>query len=124
MNSLIWIALGGATGATVRFGLQSWFAKLTPDYPLGTTLANISGCLLAGMALRFLSDMSDMQRHLILTGFLGALTTFSSFSIEVVTLLEKQRFAAAAWHWSAGAFVCVGCSLLGYWLMLKTFPQL
>ncbi len=96
---LIAIGGGAALGAICRWQLGLWLNALTPSVPLGTLAANLIGGYLIGVAVAafaLLTDVSPLWRLLIVTGFLGGLTTFSTFSAEVVTLLQAERFGAMA----------------------------
>lgn len=98
--SIQWLAVGGgaAIGAWVRWGLG--IALNASLLPLGTLIANLSGGLLMGMALAYFASTSaqDPTRLLVMTGFLGGLTTFSAFSAEAFNFLQKQQYAWAASH--------------------------
>lgn len=94
---LIAIGGGAALGAICRWQLGLWLNALTPSVPLGTLAATLIGGYLIGVAVAvfaLLTDLSPLWRLLIVTGFLGGLTTFSTFSAEVVTLLQAERFGA------------------------------
>jgi len=94
MLSVIAICIGACLGALARWGLGVW---LNPGalMPLGTLAANLVGGYLVGVAVAMFQAMPQLDpawRLAIITGFLGALTTFSSFSAEVVGMLGQQRF--------------------------------
>lgn len=104
MMSVFAICLGACLGALARWGLGLW---LNPGalVPLGTLIANLIGGYLVGIAVAVFQSMPHLDpvwRLAIITGFLGALTTFSSFSAEVVGMLGQQRyllgFGTAAMH--------------------------
>lgn len=104
MMSVFAICMGACIGALARWGLGLW---LNPGavIPLGTLAANLMGGYLVGVAVAVFQAMPHLDpvwRLAIITGFLGALTTFSSFSAEVVGLLGQQRyllgFGTAAMH--------------------------
>lgn len=86
----LWIGLGAAGGAILRWWL-SRFNSAHPWLPYGTLLANILGGLLMGAALVLTQKMNPTLRLLITTGFLGGLTTFSTFSAEVFLLLNAGK---------------------------------
>lgn len=97
MMSVIAICMGASVGALARWGLGLW---LSPGgmIPWGTLAANLLGGYLVGVAVavfQALPQLDPAWRLLLITGFLGALTTFSSFSAEVVALLSQQRYALA-----------------------------
>lgn len=101
MNLLGFVAVGA--GAAVGAWLRWWFGILLnpvfPTLPLGTLAANLLGGFLMGLALGFLSHFESLApevRLLVTTGFLGGLTTFSTFSAETVTLILHEQFGWAA----------------------------
>lgn len=97
MLSVIAICLGASVGALARWGLGLW---LSPGgvIPWGTLVANLVGGYLIGMCVavfQALPQLDPVWRLALVTGFLGGLTTFSSFSAEVVSMLLQQRYALA-----------------------------
>ena len=95
------IAVGGgaAAGAWLRWLLGMLLNSVFPTLPLGTLAANLIGGYLMGLAMGFMSHyetMSPEMRLLLTTGFLGGLTTFSSFSAETVTLLARNEYGWTA----------------------------
>lgn len=92
------VGLGAAVGALLRWWLGLKLNALWPDVPMGTLAANLIGAYLIGLALGVLATDSSLNpawRLFIVTGFLGGLTTFSSFSAEAVTLLQRQLWMTA-----------------------------
>jgi len=97
MWPVIAICLGASAGALARWGLSLW---LSPGgvIPWGTLAANLIGGYLVGVCVAIFQTMPQIDpiwRLALITGFLGGLTTFSSFSAEVVQLLMQQRYALA-----------------------------
>jgi fluoride exporter len=97
MISVIAICVGASVGALARWGLGLW---LSPGavIPFGTLAANLIGGYLVGICVAVFQAMPQIDpvwRLALVTGFLGALTTFSSFSAEVVGMLQQQRYAVA-----------------------------
>ena len=95
------LAVGGgaAVGAWLRWWLGHLFNPVFPTLPLGTLAANLLGGLLMGLTMGFLSHYESLPaevRLLLTTGFLGGLTTFSTFSAETVTLLVREQFGWVA----------------------------
>ena len=93
------IRVGAAGGAWIRGGLGLMFNATLKHIPLGTFLANLVGGFLIGIAVEFFShniQLSPEWKLLIITGFLGGLTTFSTFSVESVQLLQSGRLGWAA----------------------------
>ena len=97
MGSVLAICVGACVGALARWGLGLW---LNPGglLPWGTLAANLLGGYLVGVCVATFQSMPQMDpvwRLLLVTGFLGALTTFSTFSAEVIAMLQQQRYALA-----------------------------
>lgn len=111
LRSILAISLGASAGAVLRWLLGASLNALFPTIPPGTWVANMVGGYLIGVAIAFFSlnpGLAPEWRLMIITGFLGGLTTFSTFSAEVTSLLQQGRFA-----WAAAAIgVHVGGSLL------------
>ncbi len=92
------VGIGAAIGAWLRWGLGSVLNPVFPTLPLGTLAANLIGGYLVGLAVAFFADNAAIPpewRLFIITGFLGGLTTFSTFSAEAVTLLARTQYAWA-----------------------------
>ena len=98
LTSVLSIATGASLGALLRWFLSGRFNPLFPGVPLGTLAANLIGGSLVGVAVAVFADAPQMPpqvRLFVITGFLGGLTTFSTFSAEVVTHLHEGRTAWA-----------------------------
>ncbi len=112
------IGVGAVLGAWLRYGLGLWLNPLYTAIPLGTLAANLAGGYLVGLAVamfQFHASLSPEWRLFVVTGFLGALTTFSTFSAEVVHLLQGGRFllaAAAAGMHLFGSLLMTGLGIL------------
>ena len=101
MTFLGWLAVGAgaAAGAWLRWWLGLLFNPVFPTLPLGTLAANLIGGLLMGFAMALVSQYESLpaeMRLLAMTGFLGGLTTFSTFSAETVTLLVREQLGWTA----------------------------
>jgi CrcB protein len=99
--SLASIAVGATLGAWLRWGLSLWLNARLATLPLGTLAANLIGAYLIGLAVGFFNDwpqLSPEWRLLAITGFLGGLTTFSTFSAEAVALLQQRDYLAVMLH--------------------------
>ena len=98
------VGAGAAVGAWLRWWLGIVLNPVFPTLPLGTLAANLTGGYLIGVALGALSHFEALPpeiRLLVVTGFLGGLTTFSTFSAEATALLERQQIGWAAAHIAA-----------------------
>src|SRR5947209_4581607 len=98
-TGLIAVGGGAAVGAWLRWGLGIALNPMFPALPLGTLLANLIGGLLMGVAMEYAAihtSLSPEMRLLLTTGFLGGLTTFSTFSGEITVLLARRDFVFAA----------------------------
>ena len=93
------VGIGAAVGAWLRWALGSMLNPVFPTLPLGTLAANVVGGYLIGLAVAFFSENASVPaevRLLVITGFLGGLTTFSTFSAEAVTLLARAQYGWGA----------------------------
>jgi len=110
LKNLSLVFVGAGAGGVLRYLMSLLLNPLMVEIPLGTLAANVLGCGAAGALIGFLADRPALDpalRPLLLAGFLGGLTTFSSFAVEVVRMLEAQRPVVA----SAIVLVHVGASL-------------
>ena len=97
-GSIASIAAGASIGALLRWALASRFNPASPQLPLGTLTANLLGGYLVGVAVAYFAQRPDLPievRLFVITGFLGGLTTFSTFSAEVITQLQNGQPLAA-----------------------------
>ena len=95
------VGFGAALGAWLRWGLGLWLNPLHASLPIGTLVANLGGGYVIGMAVAFFSanpHLSPEWRLLLVTGILGGLTTFSTFSAEAMQLLQKGDYLWALGH--------------------------
>lgn len=111
------IALGGAAGALSRFGLMNLVASVLGNrLPWGTLLVNISGSLLIGILYVLVSEkmlLSADARALLVVGFLGAFTTFSTFSLDTMLLIQQGWLLQAVGYMLTSVMVCVLATWLG-----------
>lgn len=112
----LWVGLGAAVGAILRW----WLSRLNgihPWLPYGTLLANVLGGLLMGVALVLAQKLSPALRLFITTGFLGGLTTFSTFSAEVFTLLNTGKMLQALAITSVHILLTLLATAIGFYSM-------
>jgi CrcB protein len=117
------VALGATIGALARWRLAVWLNPLNETLPPGTLAANLIGGYLVGLILAWLAhhpELSPAWRLFLVTGLLGGLTTFSTFSAEVMALLQQGRLA---WAFAACLAHLAG-SLLATWAGMATVELL
>jgi CrcB protein len=115
--SWIAVAVGAALGAWMRWGLTIFLSQLHAHIQLGTLVANLLGGYLIGLALGFFDTapaLSPAWRLFVITGFLGGLTTFSSFSAESMVLMQRGHYGWALAHVAVHLLGSVGCCVAGY----------
>ncbi len=114
------VATGGAVGALARYLLTSGTGRLLGHgFPWGTLIVNVLGSLLMGFLIDLLArrwSAPAEARVFLVTGCLGAFTTFSTFSLDVVTLYERQELALAAAYAVGSVAAGVAALFLGLWL--------
>ena len=113
-KSILAIAVGAALGALLRWVLGTKLNSLFPTIPPGTLAANLIGAYVIGLGIAFFAAMPSLSpewRLLIITGFCGGLTTFSTFSAEITLLLQQGRLV---WALGAVAAHVVGSVLMTF----------
>lgn len=118
------ISTGAALGALLRWQLGARLNSLFPALPLGTLTANLVGGYMVGLAVGYFAQAPNIApewRLLIITGFCGGLTTFSTFSAEVVTMLQEGRltWAMATIGGHVGGSLLMTLAGLATWQLLK-----
>ena len=116
LKSVIAISLGASAGSVLRWGLGLMLNALFPPIPMGTLAANLIGGYCVGLAVSFFDFFPALPlewRRLCITGFLGGLTTFSTFSAEVTALLQQQRLFMAVGAIGLHVFGSLLMTLLG-----------
>jgi fluoride exporter len=116
LYSVVAISIGAAAGALLRWCFGLMLNSLFPTMPLGTLTSNLVGGYLIGVAVAFFgihNEIAPEWRLLVITGFLGGLTTFSTFSAEVTTLIQQGRLAWAGATISAHVIGSVAMTMLG-----------
>ena len=114
LTKILVLSLGGILGTLARYGLGGFIQNRFPNstFPWGTLVVNILGCLTIGFLWILVEDkpiLTPNMRLFSMIGFLGAFTTFSTFSLETVNLMAKCQWSAAAVNVAAS----VGCCLVG-----------
>ncbi|WP_344762708.1 fluoride efflux transporter CrcB [Actimicrobium antarcticum] len=116
---MTWLAvgLGAALGAWLRWGLGIWLNAAQNPVQFGTLAANLGGGFLIGMAVAFFQANTSLPiewRLFLITGFLGGLTTFSTFSAEAMLLLQRGQYLWVFTHSAVHLVGSIGCCIAGY----------
>jgi CrcB protein len=115
-----WVAIGGAIGSVARFWLTEISAKLWGgDFPWGTIVANVTGSFLIGLiaALPVMGPrdfLGPMGRQFLMVGVMGGYTTFSSFSLQTLTMVQHGHLAKAALNVGGSVVLCLIAVAAGY----------
>ena len=117
MYPFIALLLVGGCGVCLRYSLQSILNSSESDLPLGTILANLMGCFLIGVCSEWLKDSDSLLKLALMTGFMGGLTTLSSFGLELLNLLKGHQFLYAFVYWVLGSCISVVSVFLGIQLV-------
>lgn len=125
MQTFLLVGIGGMLGASARYAVVAAVAaRLGPRFPWGTLLVNASGSFAIGLAVTLLllrgldhdHDPTHAWRLFLVTGVLGGYTTFSAYSLELITLLQHGRWSAAALYAAASTALGLAACALGIWL--------
>jgi fluoride exporter len=105
MEKLLWLAAAGALGTLARYGMGLWVKNLyTGDFPMGTLIVNASGCLLFGLIWSLAEGRLHPHpdtRTIVLVGFMGAFTTFSTYIFDTSVLVQESRWPLALANFTA-----------------------
>ena len=123
LSLLLAIGIGGFIGAILRFTISTWIQKLfSPLLPVGTLAVNVIGSFTIGfMILYFENVISPNQKALIITGMLGALTTFSTFSLETVIMLQEGLWSRAFANITLNTFLSIFATIIGMVLFKRIY---
>ena len=117
MKALLFVAMGGALGAVLRYsipsGIYHWFGR---SYPYGTLVVNVLGSLAIGLLSILLVQKFNVSQELklgLVVGLLGAFTTFSTFSWDTLHLLEQGFVQRAFLNVFLNVFVCIAAAWIG-----------
>lgn len=119
LQLLLAVFIGGGTGSVARWALSMKFNPAHHAIPLGTLTANLAGAFIIGMGLAWFNRMTHidpMWKVLLTTGLCGGLTTFSTFSAEVVFLLQEGRFSWALLNVAVNLLGSFAMTALAFWL--------
>ncbi|WP_457594177.1 fluoride efflux transporter CrcB [Hydrogenimonas sp.] len=115
LSILLAIGTGGFIGAILRFLISGWMQKFSASlFPVGTLSVNVIGSFIIGFAVLYFENViAPHQKALIITGMLGALTTFSTFSVETVTMLQGGLWGRAAANIALNTSLCIAATIAG-----------
>ena len=116
IQSIALVAVGGAAGAVLRFGMVQ--AIDSSQFPWATFAVNIIGSFFLAFLMFWWTDISDEMRILLFTGLLGAFTTMSTFTVDTVTMLSDGKFGDAALNLVLNPFLCIAGAFAGRYLAL------
>lgn len=123
----LYIGAGGFLGAVSRYAIDNFAtAKFNTAFPVGIFIVNIAGCLLIGFIMTLALErmvMSANVRMGIVTGFLGGLTTFSTYTYQSLMLMEKGAWGLAVWYSAVSVITCIFAVWLGV-VSAKAIPFL
>lgn len=114
---LLSIGMGGFIGAILRYSISNWvnISYGSSNFPYGTLTVNVIGSFMIGFLFLYFQqiNLSPYQKSLLITGLLGALTTFSTFSLETVLLLQHEQYLKAFSNVVLNVLFSVGATFLG-----------
>ncbi|KRB60140.1 protein CrcB [Rhizobium sp. Root708] len=121
MTQALLVALGGALGSVVRYYVGQWALRLAgPAFPWGTLTVNVVGCFVIGVLSELIGRRfggSPELRMLLMTGFLGGLTTFSTFSLDSIALFERGAIVEGTIYMIASVGLSIGAVFAGLAIM-------
>lgn len=121
MTPLLWVAAGGAVGSIARYGVNLGLSRShAQNFPWGIFTVNVLGSLAMGVLVALLARKwpeSENLRLALTTGFLGGFTTFSAFSYDVVSLMERGETGTAAAYALASVILSVLACFAGLWIV-------
>lgn len=122
MTNLFVVFIGGGMGAMLRYLFSILIPKENAYIPYHTLAVNFLGCFIAGIVVTYFvlkSDINPVYKSLIITGFCGRLTTFSTFSLEIVEFLQQGDFLKAIIYIFTSLSICLISVILGVLLVKK-----
>ena len=117
MSNLIWVAAGGAIGASLRYLSSITIKFIYPSFPFGTLFVNVLGSFIIGLLMNYLENRNvpeNFIRYFIIIGLLGSYTTFSTFSFEVIDLVNNRKIFISLIYILLSVSSCLLFAFLGY----------
>jgi len=117
-RAVLAVAIGGAAGSLARYGMNIFVQnQVSVEFPLGTAVINVSGSMLLGFLMRFALDttlLTPEARLLLTTGFCGGYTTFSTFSYDVLQLVQRAAYGRASLYVVGSVVLSIAGAALGF----------
>lgn len=124
MISFLLVGIGGALGAMLRYGLQTQLGTLANGFPTSTFVINIVGSIamgvLVGVLARTTPQYQDEIRLFVAVGIFGGFTTFSSFSLDAITMMERGDYMLAALYIVGSVLLAIAGLAMGLWAVRVT----
>ena len=116
MLAFLWISLGAIVGANARYWISSYAGRLSAAFPYGTLVINASGSFVLGFFMIWTTErvlVDPRWRLLVVVGFCGAFTTFSSFAFETMAYLQQGQWIMMLANFISNNLLCLGAALAG-----------
>ena len=115
MMNYILVFIGGGLGSICRYGISDFLSKYGYNFPVATLVANIISCIILGflVGLSMKAESSQVQKFLLMTGFCGGFSTFSTFTNETFQLLQANQYLYALANVGISIFICLVCIGVG-----------
>jgi CrcB protein len=124
MQAFLLVGIGGALGAMARYGFGKLVGVLANGFPIATFLVNILGSIAMGLLVGMLAKTTPQFQHeirlFVAVGIFGGFTTFSSFSLDAITLFERGDYLLAAIYIVGSVLLCIAGLMMGLWAMRVT----
>jgi CrcB protein len=120
LKTYLAVMAGGAVGTALRFGLSNWFATHCGEtFPIGTIVVNVTGCFVIGLFAALTGPdsvllVSPLTRQVVMIGVLGGYTTFSSFSLQTLSLFNGGEWLRGGWNVLLSVILCLVAVWLGH----------
>ena len=119
---LLAVALGGSLGAVIRYLVSTWSLQRFGDgFPWGTLAVNLIGAFFIGLLVGWISarDVAEWWRPLLVVGLLGSLTTFSTFSLELLNFVQRGELGLGVIYLLVSVLFCVALTYIGFSLTIQ-----